>query len=51
LVGDVLRWMRRHGAARALVNTQQTNEAALCLYLACGFRVLPEGLRVLARAL
>ncbi|HEY4410442.1 MAG TPA: GNAT family N-acetyltransferase [Acidimicrobiia bacterium] len=51
LVGDVLRWMRRHGAARALVNTQRTNEAALALYRACGFRVLPEGLQVLARAL
>ncbi len=51
LVGDVLRWMRRRGAARALVNTQQTNEAALALYRACGFRVLPEGLRVLARSL
>jgi len=51
MVGDVLRWMRRHGAARALVNTQRTNEAALALYRACGFRVLPEGLQVLARAL
>ena len=51
LVGDVLRWMRRHGAGRALVNTQRTNEAALALYRACDFRVLPEGLRVLARAL
>ena len=51
LVGDVLRWMRRRGAARALVNTQQSNEAALALYRACGFRVLPEGLRVLARPL
>lgn len=51
LVGDVLHWMRRHGAARALVNTQQTNQAALALYRACGFRVLPEGLRVLVRAL
>jgi len=51
LVGDVLRWMRRHGAGRALVNTQLTNEAALALYRSCGFRVLPEGLRVLARAL
>jgi len=50
-VGDVLRWMRRHGAGRALVNTQQTNEAALGLYRACGFRVLPDGLRVLAREL
>jgi ribosomal protein S18 acetylase RimI-like enzyme len=51
LVGDVLRWMRRRGAARALVNTQQSNAAALALYHACGFRVLPEGLRVLARPL
>ena len=51
LVGDVLRWMQRRGAARALVNTQQTNEAALALYRACGFQVLPEGLRVLARSL
>ena len=51
LVGDVLRWMRRHGAGRALVNTQRTNDAALALYRSCGFRVLPEGLRVLARPL
>jgi ribosomal protein S18 acetylase RimI-like enzyme len=51
LVADVLRWMRRRGAARALVNTQQTNKAALSLYVACGFRVLPDGLRVLARPL
>ena len=51
LVADVLGWMRRRGAARALVNTQQTNQAALSLYRACGFRVLPEGLRVLARSL
>jgi ribosomal protein S18 acetylase RimI-like enzyme len=51
LVGDVLRWMRSRGSTRALVNTQKTNEAALALYRACGFRVLPEGLRVLARPL
>jgi ribosomal protein S18 acetylase RimI-like enzyme len=51
LVADVLRWMDRRHATRALVNTQKTNEAALSLYRACGFRVLPEGLRVLARAL
>lgn len=51
LVGDVLRWMRRHGATRALVNTQRTNGAALALYRACGFKVLPDGLQVLARAL
>ena len=51
LVADVLYWMRRRGAARALVNTQHKNQAALSLYRACGFRVLPEGLRVLARPL
>jgi len=51
LVGDVLRWMRRRGAARALVNTQQTNEAALSLYRSCGFRLMPDGLTVLAKAL
>jgi len=51
LVGDVLRWMQRRGAARALVNTQETNQAALALYRACGFRVLPEGLKVLAKAI
>jgi ribosomal protein S18 acetylase RimI-like enzyme len=51
LVGDVLRWMRRRGATRALVNTQQTNAAALSLYRSCGFRVLPEGLKVLAKAI
>jgi GNAT superfamily N-acetyltransferase len=49
LVGDVLRWMRRRGDIRALVNTQQTNEAALALYRSCGFQMLPDGLRVLAR--
>ena len=51
LVGDVLRWMRRRGAGRALVNTQETNAAARALYRSCGFQVLPEGLQVLARSL
>jgi ribosomal protein S18 acetylase RimI-like enzyme len=51
LVGDVLRWMQRRGAARALVNTQETNLAARALYRSCGFQVLPEGLQVLARSL
>jgi ribosomal protein S18 acetylase RimI-like enzyme len=51
LVGDVLRWMRRRGATRALVNTQQTNEVALSLYRSCGFRLMPDGLTVLAKAL
>jgi ribosomal-protein-alanine N-acetyltransferase len=51
LVVDALVWLRRRGAARAMVNTQQTNEGALSLYRACGFRLLPEGLSVLARGL
>jgi ribosomal protein S18 acetylase RimI-like enzyme len=51
LVFDALTWMHRRGATRALVNTQRSNQAALALYQACGFRVLPEGLQVLARGL
>jgi ribosomal protein S18 acetylase RimI-like enzyme len=51
LVVDALVWLRRRGAARAMVNTQQTNEGALALYQACGFTLLPEGLTVLAREL
>jgi ribosomal protein S18 acetylase RimI-like enzyme len=51
LVVDALVWLRRRGAARAMVNTQRTNEGALALYQACGFRLLPEGLSVLAREL
>jgi GNAT superfamily N-acetyltransferase len=51
MVADVLRWMRRRGAARALVNTQRTNESALALYRSCGFQNLPDGLQVLARSL
>ncbi len=48
---DSLVWLRRRGAARAMVNTQRTNAGALALYRACGFRLLPEGLSVLAREL
>lgn len=51
LVYDALRWLRRHGTHRALVNTQWENEAALALYDACGFRRLPVGLCVLDRDL
>jgi GNAT superfamily N-acetyltransferase len=51
LVFDALRWLRRHDARRALVNTQWENHAALALYEACGFRRLPVGLCVLNRAL
>jgi ribosomal protein S18 acetylase RimI-like enzyme len=51
LVVDALAWLRRTGAARAMVNTQRTNDSAHALYEACGFRLLPEGLSVLARDL
>jgi ribosomal protein S18 acetylase RimI-like enzyme len=51
LVADALRWMRHRGAARAVVNTQLGNEAALALYARAGFRVQPAGLAVLRRAI
>ncbi|MGH8993084.1 MAG: GNAT family N-acetyltransferase [Acidimicrobiia bacterium] len=51
LIVDALVWLRRRGADRALVNTQRTNDRARALYQACGFRLLPEGLSVLARGL
>jgi ribosomal protein S18 acetylase RimI-like enzyme len=51
LVADALRWVGRHGAARAVVNTQLGNEGALSLYMRAGFREQPGGLAVLRRAL
>jgi len=51
LIADALRWMRRRGAGRAVVNTQLGNEAALSLYSRAGFRMQPAGLAVLRRAL
>jgi ribosomal-protein-alanine N-acetyltransferase len=50
LVGDALTWMKVRGVRRALVNTHSTNEGALHLYRACGFRLLPTPLRILKRA-
>jgi ribosomal protein S18 acetylase RimI-like enzyme len=47
LVLDGLRWMRRRGVDRAVVNTQLDNRAARGLYLRLGFREEPEGLAVL----
>jgi ribosomal protein S18 acetylase RimI-like enzyme len=47
LVLDGLRWMRRRGVDRAVVNTQLDNAAARALYLRLGFREEPEGLAVL----
>jgi ribosomal protein S18 acetylase RimI-like enzyme len=51
LVIDALRWLRRHRAHDAVVNTQLDNIAALELYRSCGFRELPSGLCVMTRAL
>lgn len=47
LVTDSLRWMRRRGANKALVNTQVANDRALALYLAAGFQPETHGLAVL----
>lgn len=49
LVADALRWMRRHGVSRAVVNTQLDNDRALSLYVRAGFRLQPAGLAVLRR--
>jgi ribosomal protein S18 acetylase RimI-like enzyme len=48
---DGLRWMKRRGADRALVNTQERNDAALSLYQRLGFRLQPGGLAVLQHPL
>ena len=44
---DGLRWMKRRGVDRAMVNTQERNDAALALYQRLGFRLQPGGLAVL----
>jgi ribosomal protein S18 acetylase RimI-like enzyme len=44
LVLDGLRWLRRWRADRALVNTQEGNDAAAALYRELGFR--PESVRL-----
>ena len=51
MVADALRWVRRGGGRRCLVNTQVNNHQALALYEACGFRRLQSGLAVLGCAL
>jgi ribosomal protein S18 acetylase RimI-like enzyme len=51
LVGDSLRWARRHGVREVLVNTQVGNDGAVRLYERLGFERRPEGLVVLDRAL
>jgi ribosomal protein S18 acetylase RimI-like enzyme len=47
LVADGLRYLWRHGAAHAFVNTQADNDGAVALYTAAGFAMLPAGLAVL----
>lgn len=47
LVDDALRWSQRRGCTMLFVNTQETNSAALSLYLRLGFLLEPEGLAVL----
>ena len=51
LLLDGLTWMRRRGVARAVVNTQVGNAAALALYLQIGFEEEPIGLSVLSAGL
>ena len=51
LAVDGLRWLRRRGVARAVVNTQYGNDAALALYLHVGFREEATDLAVLHRSL
>ncbi|MBK5289087.1 MAG: GNAT family N-acetyltransferase [Acidimicrobiia bacterium] len=51
IVADALRWLRRHRATGALVNTQCDNAPALALYQSCGFSELPTGLCVMGRSL
>lgn len=51
LLLDGLAWMAGHGATRAYVNTQVTNQSALGLYRAVGFREEPIGLSVLSAGL
>ena len=48
---DGLRWMKRRGVDRAMVNTQERNDGALALYQHLGFRLQPGGLAVLQTAL
>ena len=47
LAVDALRWMKRRGVDRAIVNTQESNEGAVRLYERLGFRLQPGGLAVL----
>jgi GNAT superfamily N-acetyltransferase len=50
LIMDALQWARRHGCNSVLVNTQESNQAALLVYEHLGFTREPHGLAVLERA-
>jgi ribosomal protein S18 acetylase RimI-like enzyme len=49
LLVDGLGWLRRRGATRAVVNTQESNEGAVRLYERLGFDRQPGGLAVLRK--
>ena len=49
LLVDGLGWLRRRGATRAVVNTQESNEGAVRLYERLGFERQPGGLAVLRK--
>jgi ribosomal protein S18 acetylase RimI-like enzyme len=49
LLLDGLGWLRRRGAVRAVVNTQESNEGAVRLYERLGFERQPGGLAVLRK--
>jgi ribosomal protein S18 acetylase RimI-like enzyme len=51
LIGDALRWSRRHNVRRLVVNTQVENLGALHLYRHLGFADAPVGLLLLERNL
>ena len=51
LVLDALWWAKRRGVTSMLVNTQETNTAALGLYERLGFVAEPNGLAVLERTI
>ena len=49
LVRTAALWARRHGAGAIVLNTQADNDRAVGMYLAEGYRILPEELAVLGR--
>ncbi len=51
LLDDALRWMRRRGIDRVMVNTASDNHRALALYESSGFERSPGSLLILERAL